>query len=351
MTRMETVLDAALRRIRFVFDRFGRIVVSVSGGKDSQVLLHLIADVARELDREVDVFFLDQEAEYAGSIEVIERMMTMHGCRPWWYQVPIRMTNATSHKDIFLHAWGPDEEWMRAPSPIAIREAPGAPDRFYDFFPWFERQFTEDTAFFVGLRSMESLTRWRAVKNNAGYLDIGWSTKTKQTGRYRFYPIFDWKSSDVWKYLADNEIKYNTIYDKMFMMGVPEREMRVSFLLHEHSYKALTGLQRLEPETYDRLLRRIGGVHYAARYADEALLSARELPADHASWRAFRDYLLDTTGHAHTERFRKRFAGQGDDEATCREHVRQLLIGDFENSVPVRRRRAADLRKYWWDRV
>jgi predicted phosphoadenosine phosphosulfate sulfurtransferase len=351
MTRMENVLDAARRRVSFVFDRFERIVTSVSGGKDSQVLHHLAIEEARRRGREVDTFFLDQEAEYSGSIEIIEQLMIMPDSRPWWYQVPIRMTNATSHKDIFLHAWGPGEKWMRAPSQIAIREAPGAPDRFYDFFPWFEQQFSEDTAFLVGLRSMESLTRWRAVKNNAGYLDIGWSTKTKQTGRYRFYPIFDWKSSDIWKYLADYSIRYNTIYDKMFMLGVPEREMRVSFLLHEHSYKALTGLQKLEPETYDRLLKRIGGVHYAARYADEALLSARELPVDHASWRGFRDYLLDTTDHPHITRFRKRFAGQGNDEATCREHVRQLLIGDFENSVPVRRRAASKLREYWWDRV
>lgn len=35
------VLDAARARMAMVFDRFERVEVSVSGGKDSTVLLHL----------------------------------------------------------------------------------------------------------------------------------------------------------------------------------------------------------------------------------------------------------------------------------------------------------------------
>ena len=117
----------------------------------------------------MEAFFLDQEAEYAGTISVIETMMSHPLVVPRWFQVPLRMTNATSHAVQWMHAWGPGETWMRHKDANAIHDAPGAPDRFYDFFPWYERQH-ERTAFLVGLRSRESLNRWRAVTKNAGFM-------------------------------------------------------------------------------------------------------------------------------------------------------------------------------------
>ena len=37
----ENVLNAARRRIHFLFDEFENIIVSISGGKDSTVCCHL----------------------------------------------------------------------------------------------------------------------------------------------------------------------------------------------------------------------------------------------------------------------------------------------------------------------
>src|SRR5690606_6114219 len=109
----ETVYDAARRRIAFVFDSFDRVVVSISGGKDSLVLWHLATAEAARRGRDVEVFFLDQEAEYAGTIDVIGHCMRNPVVTPRWFQVPLRMTNATSHRALWLHAWGPGETWMR----------------------------------------------------------------------------------------------------------------------------------------------------------------------------------------------------------------------------------------------
>lgn len=346
------VLEAAVQRISYVFDHFGRIVVSVSGGKDSHVLWRLAVDEAERRGRKIETFFLDQEAEYEGSIQVVEEMMRHPNVIPQWFQVPLRMTNATSHRELFMLAWGPGERWMREKSPLAIHEAPGAPDRFYDFFPWYEARSPEPTAFLVGLRSRESLNRWRAAKTNPGYREIGWSTAAAGAGNYRFYPLFDWHVGDVWKFLLDRGIRYNPVYDKMFALrGGNERSMRVSFLVHEQSFRALTSLQELEPKTYDRLVARLGGAHYAAIYADEPIMNARERPKAFGSWREYREYLLATTPTEKAERYRKRFSRQGDDEGTCREHVRQLLINDWENNVPVRRTAPDKLRARWWDRL
>jgi predicted phosphoadenosine phosphosulfate sulfurtransferase len=348
------VLEAARWRMQFVFNRFERVVVSASGGKDSTVLWHLAVAEAARLGRKVELFFLDQEAEYQGTIDQVEHMMAHPSVVPAWMQVPLRMTNATSHRQAWFTAWRAGDAWMRPRSLLGVEHLEGAPDRFYDFFPWYEAQKPR-TAFLVGLRSRESLNRWRAVAKNPGLDGIAWSTHAAGDGNFRFYPLFDWATPDVWRYLAEEEVRYNAVYDRMYALrGANERTMRVSFLMHEQSFKGLATLQELEPDTYERLLRRIAGAHVAALYAEEVnggVFGARSLPPAHASWREYRDYLLASTPSEHAARFAKRFARQADDDATCREHVRQLLCNDWENNVPVRRVAAGKLRAAWWDRL
>lgn len=356
--KTDSVLIAARGRIAAIFDAFERVVVSVSAGKDSTVIRHLCIEEARRRGRRVSLFFLDQEAEYQSTIDLMETWMADPEIDPLWYQVPIRMTNATSHRDYWLYAWGPDEEWMRPKHPLAIPEiAADYPRRFYPFFLWFEGQTRIPTAYVVGLRSKESMNRFRAISKTKNTLN-GWSwTTCSKSGNglaVRVYPIYDWTFGDVWKYIADNGLAYNRYYDRMFAKhGANMARMRVSNLIHEKSFRCLVDLQEFEPSTFDRLVRRLGGVHCAALYAREgAILDAKDLPAGFASWRSYRDYLLDTTPIDRVERFRKRFAGQIDDEETCRQQVKQVLINDWENSVPVKSPSGAAkarLRERLWD--
>jgi len=332
------VLEAARQRVARVFDEFDNIVVSVSSGKDSTVLFHLAIEEAERRDRKVKVFFLDQEAEYAATVRLIDGMMRHPRVIPMWYQVPIYMTNATSHREYFLYAWGEGEEWMREKSDIAIHSLDvDYPRRFYKFFDWLETQFEEPTAMLVGIRSKESLNRFRAITRNPGYKGIWWSTKTKNPQAWRFYPIYDWCFPDIWKYIADHNLEYNPVYDQMFAkIGHNISDMRVSNLIHEKAFYCLANLQEFEPETYERLLRRLQGIHCAALYADDRqVYSADELPPHFGTWREYRDYLLDTTPTDKVERFRKRFAGQAENEAVHRHQCRQILLNDWENNVPV----------------
>lgn len=356
--REDNVLVAARKRIARVFDEFEQIFVSVSSGKDSTCLFWLCVQEAEKRGRKINLFFLDQEAEYNGSITTMRTMMQHPAVIPWWYQIPIRMTNATSYDQPFLYAWGVEEEWVRPKEEIAIKSIKEEyPRRFYDFFDWFERQQTEPTAFFVGLRSKESMNRFRAVTKHPGYTDILWSTKTKNEKAFRFYPIYDWTFGDVWKFIADEGVSYNPVYDRMYCMkGKSINKIRISNLIHEKSFSCLTELQEIEPETYECLCTRLKGVHSAAIYArGKMVYTSGSLPAQFSSWKMYRDYLLESAPMAekHRDQLRKRFAGQPECNSIHRQQCRQVLLCDYENSIPVDTKvmTKKKLCEKWWDQL
>lgn len=351
---MLNVHDASVARIRFIFQEFEKIVVSVSGGKDSTCLFHLVVDEAERTGRKFDLFFLDQEAEYQSTIDMVRIMMSHPLVIPKWYQVPLLMTNATSHDEHFLHAWEVGKQWIRDKDPLAIHEIEDDyPNRFYKFFPWLEKQDQHPTAHIVGLRIFESMNRQRTMLKANGYKHYKWSTASESPLSYRFYPIFDWQCRDVWKFIADRDVRYNAAYDRMVARsGVNLRTMRVSNLIHEQAFRSLSQLQEFEPETYDKLVSRLGGVHCAANYSDDAFVfKADKLPKTFTTWKEWRDYLLNTTPAAMIERYRKRFAKQGDEERTCQHQVKQILLNDWEGKLPKTCDSSSKLRSLWWHRL
>ncbi|ENN7202165.1 phosphoadenosine phosphosulfate reductase family protein, partial [Escherichia coli] len=72
------VLCAATARIEWVFETFPLVCLSFSGGKDSTVLFHLVADVARRKKRRFSVLFIDWEAQYQCTIEHIQKMRNIY---------------------------------------------------------------------------------------------------------------------------------------------------------------------------------------------------------------------------------------------------------------------------------
>ena len=96
------VVEATKKRIQYLFDNYDNIQLSFSGGKDSTVLFHLVNQEAIKRNRKFYLYFIDQEAEYQGTIDMVEWAMTQPNVIPLWYQVPMFMTNAVSHEQLFL---------------------------------------------------------------------------------------------------------------------------------------------------------------------------------------------------------------------------------------------------------
>lgn len=347
----ENVLSAAKKRMEYIFDEFENVIVSISGGKDSTVLAHLALLEANKRNRKVGLFFLDEEAVYESTIKQIRYLMGMYpeNTKKYWLQIPFHLTNATSLYESQLIPWEPGKNkiWMRHREPDSIRREPWDKNKahirnkekgfgFYDAIDNFQACF-DHTAFLVGCRGTESPNRWRAVSKNPGYKDVYWCTKMPNNN-VTFYPLYDWNFHDVWKYIYDAGLKYSKIYDYQWAKGMGLQEIRVSSLIHEKSFKALVELPEFEPKTYDKLLKRVGGIQIGNLYGKDAkMLKARKLPKNYKSWIEYRDFLLETyPDKSKKEIFVKRFSNHLNNNYVARQQCRQLLLNDYENNLPVK---------------
>jgi predicted phosphoadenosine phosphosulfate sulfurtransferase len=333
----ENVLEATQKRIEYLFDNYDNIQLAFSGGKDSTVLFHLINNEAIKRNRKFILYFQDQEAEYQGTIDIVEWAMNQPNVIPQWYQVPIFMTNAASQQQLFMFAWGENEEWVREKNKIAIQSIEKKyPKRFYKFNLWVAQQnrknFEGSFVSIIGLRAEESPDRRFVMFGENS--ELFWLRRKSEP--HKAYPIIDWSYTDIWKYLIENNLKYNKVYDKMYMLGGNLRSFRVSNLVHEKAFRCLTDLQELEPETYDKLEQRLKGVHTAAMYAKENMMySIKELPSHFNSWKEYKDFLLNSIHPDLKKIFEYQWSrfGDTDDIGANKYMVKRILLCDWEGSI------------------
>ena len=118
--RDQNVLEASKDRIKFTFDNFDRIMLSFSGGKDSSLMFHLVAEEARARKQKFGVMIVDLEAQYKKTIDHIQEMLTMYeDCiEPYWICLPMNLRNAASNFDPKWKCWDPSckDIWVAAGS-------------------------------------------------------------------------------------------------------------------------------------------------------------------------------------------------------------------------------------------
>lgn len=348
----KNVVQAARERISFVFDHFETIINSISGGKDSGVQTHLVLQEAKRRNRKVGLFFLDEEAMYQSTIEMIDYWMSYapENINRLWLQIPFRLTSATSFSDSQLYCWEPGKhkDWMRQKGRDNICVKPWAEkdEKWQSGYQWldfygvidnFERCY-KGAAFLVGERATESPNRWRSVAKNPveiGGKRIYWGTKRGENVVLK--PVYDWNFHDVGRYHYEHGLKSSRIYEFQFKKGYPIQEMRISSLIHERSFKSLCDLPEFEPKTYEKLLKRIKGVAFVRETGKNAkMFQVRKLPKNYKSWIAYRDFLLATYPIAeHKPIFEKRFSRQLVNEYVARQQCRQLVTNDYENNLVI----------------
>jgi predicted phosphoadenosine phosphosulfate sulfurtransferase len=319
----KNVYQASVERIDFIFKNFPRIYVSFSGGKDSGVMLNLVIQYMKDnnIDKKVGVMILDNEANYKLStkfmLDIIDE--NIEYLDVYWCCLPITLPCTVSSFLTDWQCWGVNDrhKWIQ-PMPdrnyVVNIDNHNFPffkenmpyNKFWDNFgEWYSNG--EPTACLIGIRADESLNRFRAIANEDKIMLQG-QKWTKKNGKNVFncYPIYDWRTSDIWVGNAKFGWKYNELYDIFYMAGVPISKMRVASPFMSESKSSLNMYRVIDPEIWMTLCARVHGANFVATYGKQISYHSFKLPEGH-TWKSFTKFLLNTLPNDIADNFRRRF--------------------------------------------
>ena len=317
----KNVCEAAKERMKFIFDDFENIVISFSGGKDSGVVLNMAIDEARKRKRKIGVMFIDLEAFYEKTIEFVQRMFENNQdvLEPYWICLPMESPNSLSYLEPTWIWWDKNKEsiWVRQmPKNKWIINEENNPLDFYkknmpfeEFIKYFGDWYGkgEKTASLIGIRTDESLFRFRAIAGKkTSYKNKMFSTvQTEKT--VNFYPIYDWNVEDIWTYNGKYSKDYNKLYDIFYKAGVSIHKMRVDEPFGNESKAGLNMFRIIEPHTWAKVCNRVSGANFGNIYSGNKIMSHNyTLPKNH-TWKSFTEFLLNTLPEKTAENYRNKF--------------------------------------------
>lgn len=305
------VYEAARERIAYCFNEFDNVLVAFSGGKDSGVMLNLCYDYAKEnnlLDK-LAMYHLDYEAQYQLTTDYVTRTFeNFSGIKKFWLCLPIKAQCAVNMTSPFWTPWEKEKQniWCREmPVNDFVINEDNAKFEFDDkdytaqdnFGKWFAGKYGT-TAVMIGIRTDESLNRFRAIAsdkkvhtyNNKKFI-VGYGDDLT----YKCYPIYDWNVSDIWTANAKFGYDYNRLYDLMYQAGLSVEQMRVASPFNDCATESLKLYKVIEPQTWGKLLSRVNGVSFAGIYGGTTAMGWKSitLPKGH-TWKSYCYFLLNT---------------------------------------------------------
>ena len=324
-----SVYEATQERLKFIFDEFENVYVSFSGGKDSGLILNLCIDYIRKnnLNRKIGVLHQDFEAQYTHTTNFVTKMMTsnLDVIEPFWVCMPYLAKTATS---MYEQYWRP---WDSAKKDIWVRKMPKykgvinienhkfdfwsdtlTQDEFYDKFAvWYHQNISKKgkTICLVGIRTDESLNRWRAITSEKkSYKNTIFTTQIAGDV-YTGYPIYDWSVEDVWTAHAKFDFPYNEIYDTFYAAGLTVHQMRVASPFNDWAIGSLNLYRTLEPEIWGSMVGRVNGANFCAIYGGTKAVAWKNIqkPKNH-TWKSYVEFLLQTLPEETRKTYEQKFS-------------------------------------------
>jgi predicted phosphoadenosine phosphosulfate sulfurtransferase len=281
--------DLAVERVEKCFDRFDKVVVSFSGGKDSTACLQIALDAAtRRNTLPLEVVSFDEEAIPPDTVEYMDRVSQRGDVSFRWYCIPIEHRNACSEKQPVWYTWGEEDrdKWVRDLPSQAITNLPGFKRGMAipDAIPLIYGPNMGNVCVIMGIRCQESMSRYRAVASKPASVTDDAFLGAFEGARWitKAYPIYDWSTDDVWRAPGLMGWDYNRAYDVMEKIGMPRNLQRCAPPFGEQPIRGLHTFKTCWPELWSKMVGRVAGAATAARYANTGLyacgLSDEDLP-------------------------------------------------------------------------
>lgn len=308
---MKNVYETTMERIKYIFNEFDHVYISFSGGKDSGVMLNLCLQYLKQnnINRKITLMHLDYEAQYEMTTDYVQLMEDKYRdyLKIYHVCVPFKVKTCTS---MYQDYWRPWEEklkdiWVRKLPQIAMtkNDFDFYKDDMWDYefqeklSSWIhKREKAKKTAVLVGIRTQESLHRWRAIhKERESYYKGKKYSKKIDSNVYNFYPIYDWKTEDIWIANGKFGFEYNKLYDLYYQAGLPIDMMRVASPFLSEGQETLKLYKIIEPHTWGKLVSRVNGVNFTGIYGGTSAIGWKSITKPkHFTWKQYMEFLLDT---------------------------------------------------------
>lgn len=290
----KTTFEKAQENIKWCFDNFEHICVSTSGGKDSSVLLDMCLKEAEIRDRQIHLFYLDEEFELNSSIDLVKEQMEYDRVIKHWYCPNILMDCAYRKEKPYVEIWDKSREFFHSPPPYAIFNnfnAKGFNDFEYKFYSKMKEHYG-NIIFLNGMTSEESLKRLMVLKTTKFFFGKTWlSLKNKI---FKGSPLETMTIHDIFLYIALNGVKINDFYKKNLMYGKKLKNVRVSSLLHEQTISNIDILQEVAQDDYNHLVEML---NLSINDTNLFYKNAKERPSCFGSWYEYAIFLIDYLGN------------------------------------------------------
>ncbi|MSO40650.1 MAG: phosphoadenylyl-sulfate reductase [Solirubrobacterales bacterium] len=168
--------------LRWAIETFGqKLYIACSFQKTSSITVHM----ASQIDPEARFFYIDTDVLFPETYETKERLEQRYGTKFHRY------SSMTLEQQAGLYG---DELWGRDPDACCgIRKVDPMRSALASVDCWVS-----------GIRREDSQSRASAPK-------FAWD---KRFNLWKLNPLADWSEQDVWRYISDNDIPYNSLHDE-----------------------------------------------------------------------------------------------------------------------------------------
>lgn len=160
-----------------------KLAVAFSGGKDSLVALHF----ALQVNPDIPVIFNNTTVEFSETVDFVHSL-----AKEWGFNLQITNPHSSFLADVKKHGWAThDDRWCCRP----YKDEPAF--RFLS-----ENGIAAEVTGTTRTESIyrRSLTPLKLPKKNPGIIRVN--------------PIYDWNEWEIWRYIREQKLPYNPLYDK-----------------------------------------------------------------------------------------------------------------------------------------